>query len=88
MVIDISKYNIDNYPKFVPTKIKPNSVINILGPRLSGKKTLEIDLIYKIMAHRNIIICYIGGSQWEKQEFKKMKKDTIEFCLYVSFTRI
>lgn len=54
--IDLSKYNIDNYPKFDPNTIKPNTSIMVCGGSLSGKTTLVIDLVYKLMAHRNIVL--------------------------------
>jgi len=72
--IDVSKYYIDKYPKFDPRTIKPNSVINILGDKLAGKNTLQIDLIYKIIAHRNIIIGHNASSLYESRLEKNMKK--------------
>lgn len=54
--IDLSKYNIDNYPKFDPSTIKPNTSIMVCGEALSGKTTLIIDLVYKLMAHHNIVL--------------------------------
>lgn len=73
--IDIFKYNIDNYTKFDPSTIKPNTTIIICGPSISGKSTLEIDLVYKIKAHHEFILhTQPSGSPYSIKRNEKIKK--------------